>query len=50
MVYDPSKSSTAADQKKKFEIHYGTGESHGDYYSDIFAVSSFDFSARSRRR
>ncbi|KAI6192124.1 hypothetical protein M3Y97_00302600 [Aphelenchoides bicaudatus] len=42
MVYDPEKSSTAEDQKQKFEIHYGTGESHGDYYSDIFGFGSPD--------
>jgi len=36
MVYDPKKSSTSADQKKKFSIAYGTGESHGDYFGDMF--------------
>jgi hypothetical protein len=39
MLYDPEKSSTAENQNKTFEIAYGTGESHGDYYADMFAVS-----------
>lgn len=38
MLYDPNKSKTANNQNADFQVAYGTGESRGEYWSDIFAV------------
>jgi hypothetical protein len=37
-LYDPGRSNTAEATGRNFRIVYGTGDSSGPYYRDVFAV------------
>ncbi|KAI6224326.1 hypothetical protein M3Y99_01409400 [Aphelenchoides fujianensis] len=37
MLYDPAASNTSEDAGKPFQIAYGTGQAHGEYFRDYFA-------------
>lgn len=44
-LYDPGRSNTAESTGRNYKIVYGTGDSSGPYYKDIFAVISENYSA-----